>query len=72
MSTPDFIAELASQGLNLSVGAKAEWSEILDENKAKIAEHLRDAAAAEEAIDRLLLDAYGLDRADQEQIFAFS
>ncbi|HZJ13214.1 MAG TPA: hypothetical protein VFD26_11325, partial [Methyloceanibacter sp.] len=72
LSGTEFVQELTRQGLNLSVRDKAEWGEIREENKAKITEHLRDAAAAEEAIDRLLLDAYGLDRSDREEIYALS
>jgi hypothetical protein len=68
LSGPEFVRELTLQGLNLSVRDKAEWNEIHGKNQAKIAEHLRDAAEAEEAIDRLLLDAYGLDRFDRDQI----
>ena len=40
------------------------------ENLAKIAEHRRTAEAAEEEIDRLLVDAYGLNPSDQMQIVA--
>ena len=72
LTSPEFIQELSRQGLSPSVREKAEWAEFYDENKAKLLEPLRHVKEAQEAIDKALLEAYGLSAADCEQIYALS
>lgn len=69
LSTAEFIEELGRQGLIMSVRDKAEWAELLEEEKAKVAKSLADRAAADNAIDDIMFDAYGLDQGERDQLF---
>ena len=66
LSTPAFMAELAKQGLTLSVREKAEWAELFESSKARASQHVAAHSAAKEEIDHVLCQAFGLDAADQQ------
>ena len=70
LDNKEFIAELAKQGLELSVRDRAEWVDILNEHKAKIAQSLLKAEKAQQAIDDLINAGLGLTPAECSQILA--
>lgn len=70
LSNAEFISELSHQGLTLSVQEKAEWAEILELNKAKVAGSIVELESSNSAIDKILFDAFGLDRNESDLVRA--
>ena len=60
LTGPEFIKELTRQGLEISVREKSQWVDLLDEHKSLVSPSIAEQAAASDAIDRLLFDAYSL------------
>ena len=70
LATPQFVRELERQGIEVSVREKAQWADLLDEHKSFVTQSLSDLAAATDAIDSLMFDAYGVDPAERALISA--
>ena len=70
LDNKEFIAELAKQGLELSVRDRAEWIDILKQHKTKIAQSLIEAEKAQKTIDNLINNGLGLTPAECQQILA--
>jgi hypothetical protein len=68
LDTKEFIGELTKQGLELSVRERAEWVDILNQHKAKIAQSLAKAKKAQQMIDDMLSAALGLTPAECRQL----
>lgn len=70
LTPPQFVDELARQGLNLSVKDRAEWVDLFARHKAQIGKVLIESVNSERAIDDLLFDAFALTRAERDCIRA--
>ncbi len=68
ISNTEFIQELRKAGLKLSIAEAAEWIDILEKSKAAVTDNLSAFKTGSDAIDCLLLDAFGLDQRDRERI----
>jgi hypothetical protein len=64
----EFLKELASQGVKLSIKERAKWQDILDEHKAKVDRHLALAATNDKSIDDLLYDAFDLSLTERAEV----
>ena len=68
LTRDEFLDELARQGLKLTVRNKAEWAEVFDEHRAKVAKSLAAFKAANQAIHESLCGAFRLSARELAQV----
>lgn len=71
LSVSDFLNELASQGIPLTVASRVEWSQLFAGQKAAARYAVENWIAAARSIDKTISDAFGLDAGKLDLISEF-
>ncbi len=71
LSTSDFLDELASQGIALTVASRVEWSQLFAVQRAKTREAVEQWMTTSRSIDGAIVDAFNLGIEDRKLIAEF-